>query len=118
VKSILVDKKEDSNSYQEFKKLYRLVYNNNNRFLMQGTFTGKLAIVKKDGSSHVVLIWFVLDSENSRGETSVKANNIQRDNRVNICVDDQMLPFIFVTVFGTAKGGFKMGDKNSRTIYG
>jgi PPOX class probable F420-dependent enzyme len=83
------------------------------KFLMQGTFTGKLATVKKDGSSHVVPIWFVLDNENSRGkignivfttgETSVKANNIQRDNRVNICVDDQRPPFSFVTVFGTAK---------------
>ena len=83
------------------------------RFLMQGTFTGKLATVKKDGSSHVVPIWFVLDNENSRGkignivfttgETSVKANNIQRDNRVNICVDDQIPPFSFVTIFGTAK---------------
>ena len=30
-------------------------------------------------------------------------DNIQRDNRVNICVDDQMPPFSFVTVFGTAK---------------
>ena len=83
------------------------------RFLMQGTFTGKLATVKKDGSSHVVPIWFVLDNENSRGkignivfttgETSVKANNIQRDNRVNICVDDQRPPFSFITVFGTTK---------------
>ncbi len=59
------------------------------RFLMQGTFTGKLATVKKDGSSHVVPIWFVLDKSNSKGkvgdiifttgDTSVKANNIQRD---------------------------------------
>jgi nitroimidazol reductase NimA-like FMN-containing flavoprotein (pyridoxamine 5'-phosphate oxidase superfamily) len=36
------------------------------RFLMQSTFTGKLATVKKDGSSHVVPIWFVLDKRNSR----------------------------------------------------
>jgi Pyridoxamine 5'-phosphate oxidase len=60
------------------------------RFLMQGTFTGKFATVKKDGSSHVVPIWFVLDNSNSiggkvgdiiftTGDTSVKANNIQRD---------------------------------------
>ena len=28
------------------------------RFLKQGTFTGKLATVKKDGSPHVVPIWF------------------------------------------------------------
>ena len=26
------------------------------KFLMQGTFTGKLATVKKDGSSHIVPI--------------------------------------------------------------
>jgi PPOX class probable F420-dependent enzyme len=84
------------------------------KFLMQGTFTGKLATVKKDGSSHVVPIWFVLDNRNSRGgkigdiilttgDTSVKAQNIQRDNRVSICIDDQTPPFSFVTIFGTAK---------------
>jgi PPOX class probable F420-dependent enzyme len=84
------------------------------RFLMQGTFTGKLATVKRDGSSHVVPIWFVLDDWNSSrgrvgdiifttGSTSVKAKNIRRDNRVSICVDDQIPPFSFVTIFGTAK---------------
>jgi PPOX class probable F420-dependent enzyme len=83
------------------------------RFLMQGTLTGKLATAKRDGSSHVVPIWFVLDNGNTRGkvgniifttgDTSVKANNIQRDNRVSICVDDQIPPFSFVTIFGTAK---------------
>lgn len=83
------------------------------RFLMQGTFTGKLATVKKDSSSHVVPIWFVLDKENSRskvgnfvfttGETSVKAINIQRDSRVSICVDDQIPQYSFVTIFGIAK---------------
>ena len=83
------------------------------RFLMRGTFTGKLGTIRKDGSSHVVPIWFVLDKRNSRnrigdiilttGDTSVKANNIQRDNRVSICVDDQIPPFSFVTIFGSAK---------------
>jgi PPOX class probable F420-dependent enzyme len=83
------------------------------RFLMKGTFTGKLATVKEDGSSHVVPIWFVLEKKKSRdrvgniifttGSTSVKANNIQRDNRISICIDDQIPPFSFVTIFGTAK---------------
>jgi PPOX class probable F420-dependent enzyme len=83
------------------------------RFLMQGSLTGKLATVKKDGSSHVVPIWFVVDKGNSRskvgnivfttGDTSVKARNIQRSNRVSICIDDQISPFSFVTIFGTAK---------------
>ena len=83
------------------------------RFLMMGTFTGKLATVKKDGSPHIVPIWFVLESRNKSGgifdiifttdNTSIKARNIQRNNRVSICVDDQTPPFSFVIVNGTAK---------------
>ena len=83
------------------------------RFLMKGTFTGKFATVKEDGSSHVVPVWFVLEKKKSRdkigniifttGSTSVKAKNIQRDNRISICIDDQIPPFSFVTIFGTAK---------------
>jgi PPOX class probable F420-dependent enzyme len=85
------------------------------RFVMQGTFTGKLATVKKDGGSHVVPIWFVLDNENSKRRSkigniifttysaSVKANDIRRNNSVSICIDDQIPPFSFVTMFGTAK---------------
>ena len=83
------------------------------RFLKQGTFTGKLATVKEDGSPHVVPIWFVLgDDGNSKvkigqiilttGSTSIKAKNIQRDNRVSISVDDQIPPFSFVLVHGIA----------------
>jgi PPOX class probable F420-dependent enzyme len=83
------------------------------RFLMQGTLTGKLATVKKEGSSHVVPIWFVLDKRNSKGRVgdiifttdsgSIKAKNIYRDRRVSICIDDQIPPFSFVTIFGSAK---------------
>jgi PPOX class probable F420-dependent enzyme len=83
------------------------------KFLMKGTFTGKLATVKKDGSSHIVPIWFILDGRNksrsgdniifTTNSTSVKAKNIQRDNRVSICVDDQKPLFSFVIVYGTAK---------------
>ena len=90
------------------------------KFLMQGTFTGKLSTVKKDGSSHIVPIWFVLDGGKKKKSatarrakdddiifttngTSVKAKNIQRDSRVSICVDDQTPPFSFVVVYGIAK---------------
>jgi PPOX class probable F420-dependent enzyme len=84
------------------------------RFLKQGTFTGKLATVKEDGSPHVVPIWFVLgDNGNSKskvgeiifttGDTSIKARNIKHDNRISISVDDQIPPFSFVIVHGTAK---------------
>jgi PPOX class probable F420-dependent enzyme len=83
------------------------------RFLNKDTFTGKLATVKKDGSSHVVPIWFVLDYRNNEDNLgniyfttfsgSVKVENIQRDNRISICIDDQTPPFSFVTIHGTAK---------------
>lgn len=82
-------------------------------FLNKGTFTGKLATVRKDGSSHVVPIWFVLEYRNNEVNLgniyfttfigSVKAENIQRDNRLSICIDDQTPPFTFVTIHGTAK---------------
>src|ERR671919_1921175 len=85
------------------------------RFLMHGTFTAKLATVKNDGSPHVVPIWFILDGQKNQARkgigdiifttynSSLKALNIQRDNRVSICVDDQIPQFSFVTILGTAK---------------
>jgi PPOX class probable F420-dependent enzyme len=83
------------------------------RFLMQGTMTAKLATVKKDKSPHIAPVWFVLDESHTRGRIgeivfmtgieSIKAKNIQRDNRVSICVDDQIPPFSFVTIFGIAR---------------
>jgi PPOX class probable F420-dependent enzyme len=90
------------------------------KFLMQGTFTGKLVTTKKDGSSHVVPVWFVFDSNNNGTVTgrekegyddiifttssrSAKARNIQRDNRVSICVDDQTPPFSYVVIYGIAR---------------
>ena len=83
------------------------------RFLMQGTFTGKLATVRKEGDSHVVPIWFVVDDGTGKreigdivfttGSESTKAKNIRLDKRVSICVDDQRLLFSFVTIFGVAK---------------
>jgi PPOX class probable F420-dependent enzyme len=85
------------------------------KFLNQGTFTAKIATVKKVGSPHVVPIWFVLDEQNNKKvkkigdvifttyEDSLKARNIECYNRVSICVDDQTPQFSFVTISGTAK---------------
>jgi PPOX class probable F420-dependent enzyme len=83
-------------------------------FLMQGTFTAKLATVKSDGGPHVVPIWFVLDDGSRKKgqigdivfttyDSSLKARNIQRDNRVCICIDDQIPQYSFVTIQGTAR---------------
>jgi PPOX class probable F420-dependent enzyme len=83
-------------------------------FLMHGTYTVKLATVKNDGSPHVVPIWFVLDDgSKSKGkiddivlttyDSSLKARNIRCDNRVCICIDDQIPQYSFVTIQGTAR---------------
>ena len=76
-------------------------------FLLQGTFTGKLGTINKNGTSHVVPIWYTLDKEENvifnTGDKSVKAKNIARDNRVRLCVDDQVPLFSFVTIDGIAE---------------
>ena len=76
-------------------------------FLLQGTFTGKLGTINKDGKPHVVPIWYTLDEQDNivfnTGSESVKAKNIKRDNRVRLCVDDQTPLFSFVIVDGTAQ---------------
>lgn len=76
-------------------------------FLLQGTLTGKLGTINKDGTPHVVPIWYTVDEEdniifNTSGE-SVKAKNIRRDNRVRLCVDDQTPLFSFVLIDGIAQ---------------
>ena len=76
-------------------------------FLLQGTFTGKLGTINKNGTPHVVPIWFTLDNKNNilftTDNTSVKAKNIRRDNRVRLCVDDQVPLYSFVTIDGIAE---------------
>lgn len=74
-------------------------------FLASGTRTGKLSTVRADGRPHVAPIWFVLDGDDlifNTGQTTIKGKNMQRDNRVSICVDDDTPPFAFVIVEGTA----------------
>jgi PPOX class probable F420-dependent enzyme len=76
-------------------------------FLLQGTFTGKLGTINKNGTPHVVPIWFTLDDKDNiifnTGSKSIKAQNILRDNRVCLCVDDQVPLFSFVTIDGIAE---------------
>jgi nitroimidazol reductase NimA-like FMN-containing flavoprotein (pyridoxamine 5'-phosphate oxidase superfamily) len=55
------------------------------KFLMQGTLTGKLATIKKDGGSHVVPIWFVLDDDNNRdrvGDIIFTINNTSVKSKI------------------------------------
>jgi PPOX class probable F420-dependent enzyme len=72
-------------------------------FAMEGTRTGKLATVRKDGRPHVMPIWFVLDGDDVLFNTSaesVKGRILRREGRAALCVDDDRPPFSFVTING------------------
>jgi PPOX class probable F420-dependent enzyme len=75
-------------------------------FLLEGTRTGKLATVRRDGRPHVVPVWFVLDGDDvvfTTNTDTVKAHALRRDARVCLCVDDQQPPYCYVMVEGTAE---------------
>jgi nitroimidazol reductase NimA-like FMN-containing flavoprotein (pyridoxamine 5'-phosphate oxidase superfamily) len=67
-------------------------------FLLQGTFTSRLGTINKDGTPHVVLLWYPVDEEDNNilntSNKSVKVKNIRRENRIRLCVDDQTLLLI------------------------
>lgn len=72
-------------------------------FLTAGTRTGKLATTRRDGRPHVVPIWFVLDGDDlvfNTGAESIKGRSLTRTGWGSICVDDEHLPYSFVTVSG------------------
>ncbi len=74
-------------------------------FLLAGTRTAKLAVVRKDGSPHVAPVWFVLDGDEvlfTTGTKTVKGHALRRDPRVALCVDDERAPYAFVRIAGTA----------------
>jgi PPOX class probable F420-dependent enzyme len=67
--------------------------------------TAKLAVVRGDGSPHVAPVWVDLDRDDIVFMTSadtVKGKAILRDPRVSLCWDDEVPPFSFVTISGTA----------------
>jgi PPOX class probable F420-dependent enzyme len=71
--------------------------------LVERPVMGKIATIQKDGSAHVVPVWFRYE----RGkfmictpEKSVKARNMRRDERVSLLIDDA---YEYVLVKGKAK---------------
>ncbi len=74
-------------------------------FLLQGQRTGKLATVRPDGRPHVAPVWFDLDGDDivfTTWHTTVKAANLSKSSQVALCVDDEVLPYAFVLIEGTA----------------
>jgi PPOX class probable F420-dependent enzyme len=82
-------------------------------FLSEGTRTGKLATVRRDGRPHVMPIWFVLDGDDvlfSTGTKTVKGRSLRREGRAALCVDDEQPPFAFVVVEGTVTISEELGE--------
>jgi PPOX class probable F420-dependent enzyme len=72
-------------------------------FLSHGTRTAKLATSGPGGRPHVMPVWFVLDGEElvftTWGE-SVKGQNLRRNPRAAVVVDEEVAPYAFVHVRG------------------
>ena len=71
--------------------------------------TAKLAVVRADGSPFVAPVWVDLDTVDGVDQVvfmtsaaTIKGKAIVRDPRVSLCWDDELPPFHFVTVHGTA----------------
>ena len=75
-------------------------------FLMEGTRTAKVAVVRKDGSPLVTPVWFLVEADGTivftTGKRTVKGRALGREPRVSICVEDDRPPFAFVRVDGVA----------------
>ena len=78
-------------------------------FAMSGTRTGKVAVVRADGTPHVAPIWFLLDSADgvdrlvfNTGANTVKGKALRRDPRFAMCVDLDEPPYSYAMFYATA----------------
>lgn len=74
------------------------------RFLSEGTRTGKLATVRADGRPHVAPVWFILDGPDlvfMTAADSLKGRAMRKDPRVALVVDEECPPFAFALIEGT-----------------
>lgn len=72
-------------------------------YLSDGTRTGVLSTVRKDGRPHAAPVWFVLDGDTvvfMTGRETVKGRNLVRTGQAVLTVDTPQPPFDFVTITG------------------
>ena len=71
-------------------------------FVLHGTRTGKLGVVRPDGRPLVIPIWFILDPDGViRFQTSLgsaKVRSLLREPRVCLTIDDETAPYSFVMI--------------------
>src|SRR5919108_5283410 len=75
-------------------------------FLMSGTRTAILATTRADGRPHAVPVCFVLDGDDVlflTNDGTAKGRDLQGAPRATLVVDDEIPPFAFVMIEGTAR---------------
>lgn len=75
-------------------------------FLVKQPRTAKLATVRPDGRPHVVPVWIDVEGGEvyfTSWHTTVKVNNMRQDDRIALCVDDEVPPYAFCLVEGRAE---------------
>ena len=76
-------------------------------FLTGRARTAKLATTRADGRPHLAPVWFGVEDDGAivfnTGKETVKGRNLRHDPRVSLCIDDDVPPFSFVTIEGTAQ---------------
>ncbi|SFW77375.1 PPOX class F420-dependent oxidoreductase [Amycolatopsis australiensis] len=80
------------------------------KFASEGTRTGMLALVRKNGAPVVTPVWFLLNEGPDGDELifttvtdSLKGRTIARDGRVCLAVDDQRPPYSYVQFTAEAR---------------
>ena len=72
-------------------------------FLAHGARTAKLATASLRGNPHVAPLWFIVDGDDIvfiTTATSVKGRNLHANPRAAVAVEDDTVPYAFVTVRG------------------
>jgi PPOX class probable F420-dependent enzyme len=68
-------------------------------FLLSGTKTGKVAVVRANGLAHVTPVWFLLDDDDTlvfnTGVATVKGRALARTGTFTMSVDDQTPPYSY-----------------------
>ncbi len=75
-------------------------------FLSEGTRTGILSTVRRDGRPHAAPVWFVLDGDVAvftTGADTVKGRNLRRTGVATLTVDNAHPPYDFVTITGSVE---------------
>ncbi|GAA4876554.1 PPOX class F420-dependent oxidoreductase [Actinomycetospora straminea] len=73
-------------------------------FLTEGTRTGKVGYVARDGRPLVAPVWFLVEDDTivfTTGADTAKGRAFARDPRIVLCVDLEEPPFGFVQVQGS-----------------